>query len=646
VIVFMTFQFYQKVRAANIYLHSHRPSTDTTHNTARSPAKAHPLMKRKRHGASSSYSGQWDWNTIAEDIVITICSYCDLNDILALRRVSSFFRRGTQLDTMNRDSLYFSALVGNYNTESFAGRIDYDDNKRSQWVKKDKQEECVRTMLEEGSQRPQGQCRHRHIDLCNMRNVISLVLAPQHMTNLVVLDLSNCARLEPHFLLNIIAAVDDSPPPPPALRELYLTGCRRIGGTAISSIVQFFTNLTVLHLAGCSQTIDDKCVSQICNSLPDLQSLDLMGFNRITDVSSIEMFRRLNQLKYLNVDSCEKLKWNFLSRHCHNLERWLAASSPEDLLSICEIARAGNVSNLKGLLSMQSMDVDIFCFNLEVANMSFGPSVRGGLPAFALSTLALASFGRLREVNVSGSTHVVDDDVKVLLCTCSDSLKSLEIRCCDNLGDPSLVAISQYGKQLVFLDVSACFKMTDVGVEELQWCSNLSTFKASSLLNLTNKSVSCLGRLKKMVLFDLHNCPKVTSQAIKKLLLECPSLVEVDARNICPSKHTIPMDDKKKLTIYNGKRCNASNPFNLLHCCSVRQSSQRTTIQQGSRPRRMYHCGQCKLLPKFDRGMCSACAATCHKGHAGVYLGSVTFFYCDCAFGFQPHHCSLMTTPT
>jgi hypothetical protein len=80
-----------------------------------------------------------------------------------------------------------------------------------------------------------------------------------------------------------------------------------------------------------------------------------------------------------------------------------------------------------------------------------------------------------------------------------------------------------------------------------------------------------------------------------------------------------------------------------LRCCSVIESSQRTSVQQGVIARRMYHCTQCNLLPRYNRGTCLACSERCHQGHAGVYLGAITYFYCDCAFGFQPnYHCTAL----
>ena len=332
-----------------------------------------------------------------------------------------------------------------------------------------------------------------------------------------------------------------------------------------------------------------------------------------------------------------------LRPYCRWLKLWLegrptaGGGAPEDEVArVCSLV--GNCTDMKETLfvgiNTAEDGFDIFDFNLEVANISFGPSVRGGLPTYALCTLALVSFGRLREVNVSGSTHVIDKDIEILLQSCGGCLKSLEIRCCDRLGDSCLYSISNHGSCIVFLDISACFKITDGGLKQLQRCATLTSLRASSLLSITDAAVACLSRLKKMVLLDLNNCPNLTPNVMKKLLHECPLLVELDARNISANRTTsISIQDRSGLSIFNGKRCNSRRKFNLFECCSVRESSQRNNLL--GKPRRIYHCTQCKLLPRFNRGICNSCAMNCHRDHAGVYIGAVTYFYCDCAFDFQ-----------
>lgn len=574
-----------------------------------------------------------EWKTLSEDPLILICAYCDLNDVMSLRCTSSFFRKAAKKELKFRTVLHFSTFVGR--APNGTSR-DYDDNVVSQVWKKDMQEECVNAILDDISKE---ETRCQHMDFSNLSCIHQSKLSQSLIRGLFVLDLSNCKSMDLQVLVSLPTASKFP------LRELYLTGCRQLQGSHISSMTSFFPKLRVLHLSGCSQTIDDSAIIRICNQSKELVSLDLMGLNRITDIGMNVLFRRLN-LKHLNINYCEKIELGFLSAQCNALKRLIERSSAEEIISICNDAVTNNSSDV--LQRNLGMSNPYQINNLEVVDMSFGTSVRGGARAYSLSNFALASRGRLREVNISSSTGIVDDDIKILLMTCTNSLKSLEVRCCDNIRDPALEYIAQYGKHLAFLDFSACFNVTDEGVAQLQNCSMLTSLKMSSIHSLTDRSIAQLCELRKLVFLDLRSCVNVTTSAVRNVLQKCPLLVEIDARNIGSSLHAITSEDKRNLSIFNGRRCNTASTANTagtLRCCSAIFSSQRTSLHQGVTAKRMYHCTQCNLLPQYNRGVCLICSEKCHKnkGHAGVYLGAITYFFCDCAFGFQPDgHCTAL----
>jgi len=585
-------------------------------------------MKRKRIYESLDV----EWRTLAEDPLVLICSFCDLNNVLSLRCASSFFRNAAHQELRDRKVLHFSALGSRCSSKKASNdgiRCDYDDNQISQVWKKENQDECVNAILDVMSEVNGEEAGCRYLDFANL-SYIRLINFPQNLVrSLLVLDLTNCKLLDPQFLVSLNKTATSKL----QLRELYLTGCRKFHGGQIMLLARMCPDLRVLHLSGCSQTIDDTVLKFICIHLTKLESLDLMGLNRIKDISHV--FQNLKKLKHLNINHCEKIDMGFLQHQCIALKLLVERSTREELFAICKDAACENVlqKNLGNMLGdMQNLHLS----DLEVADISFGTSIRGGAPAYSLASFALASRGKLREVDVSGSTSIVDDDIKILLMTCTQ-LKSLEIRCCDNISDHALESIAVHGKHIVFLDFSACFKVTDEGVAQLQNCSKITSLKMSSIQSLTDRSIVPLRQLRKLILLNVHSCVNITTSAVRTLLHECPMLVEIDARYIGGIRNTINKEDKRQLSIYNGKRCNVVNTTDILRCCSVITSSQRTSAQQGVIARRMYHCTGCNLLPRYNRGMCLACSERCHKGHAGVYLGAITYFYCDCAFGFHPH---------
>jgi len=587
-------------------------------------------MKRKRY---ECFTTTVEWRTLAEDPLVIICSYCDLNDVMSLRCSSSFFRSAARKELNNRKVLHFSALASRCSSKKDSNGIrrDYDDNQISQIWKKDKEDECVNAILNDTSKinvEKAGCCRR--MDFANLSS-IHIINFPQNLVRgLLVLDLTNCKSLDPQVLVSLNPNVNTHNSRI-QLRELYLTGCRQFNRGHIHSLVKICPDLMVLHLSGCSQTIDDSTLKFICFHLTMLESLDLLGLNKIKHIFYV--FQHLKKLKHLNINHCEKIDMSFLRHQCIALKLLVQGSSKEELFAVCKDAASEG--------DMFGNRQPSYLSDLEVADISFGTSVRGGAPAYSLASFALASRGKLREVNVSGS-RIVDDDIKILLMTCT-KLKSLEIRCCDNIHDLALEYIANYGKQLCFLDFSACFYVTDEGVAQLAKCSNITSLKMSSIHSLTDKSIIPLHQLRKLILLNVNSCINITTTAIKTLLRECLLLVEVDARNIGGIRNEIKKDDRRNLSIFNGKRCKVVSRSGILRCCSVIESSQRTSVQQGVIARRMYHCTQCNLLPRYKRGTCLACSERCHQGHAGVYLGAMTYFYCDCAFGFQPnYHCTAL----
>lgn len=601
--------------------------------------------KRRKLDAVALHNGQIDWNKLPEDTMVMICSFCDLIDTLALRCSCNFFRFSSLHEIKQRRALSFSSFIQTSSRENSSKKQqDYNRMDTSYRLSRDWQGMCVNKMLndaldDEGSQRP---CNYQRLDFCNMSHIKSLSLSCFHFDKLVSLDLSFCSRLDPDSLMKVIVESEGSTTlsAPLPLKELYLSGCRRIKGEHISRLVQVFTKIEVLHISGCSQTIDDDCVENIVSNLKELHSLDLEGFKRISDRSSSAIFLHAKNLRHLNVDQCEGLQWTFFDPLAISLSQLLNSEiTSGDIVNAFRTSRSEVASRFSSLRDSLN-----FCsFQLEVANVSFGPSTRGGLLPYRLASLAISSFWHLRELNVSGS-RIVDTDIEIVMLVCKNSLKSLEMNCCSRVADGSLQYISLYGENLVSLDVSACFALSDYGFAKLASCSQLHSLKASSLGNVTDESVSHLQRLRKLIRLDLHDCSLISQSCIKRLLQELPNLIDIDVRNINRSGHKITLKDKENLSIFNGRKCGAVTDdatWNLCHCCSVRQTSQRVMAQQGARPRKMYHCQECQLLPKFNRGMCVACAAHCHKDHRGVYFGAVTFFYCDCAFGFSAEECKL-----
>jgi len=671
------------------------------------------------------------WNSLDVNILCQIFSFSDFYDLFAIRQTNTQFRQASKHLSARCSSLHFSTLVVQSKAVHKATTINRRNVQISSDLKNDsinvkqakqprfrllnnEQESFVAAFLHDAANFIPGNTSFlKVLDISNLRFITGEMILPKIfqsakiLSSLETLDLSWCGLLISDYIIEATTQTQLRPDHNcingeslggnvlTNLRHLYLSGCRRINGSAVSHLVHYFPYLQTFHIAGCSQAIKDDCIMQICKHLPDLTSLNLEGLGNITDTSLIEIFKRLHKLVYLNVNGCKKVRCSFLTQYGNIILRRIEnqvddgnLTNPilDDLISAIRNSNGLSLAALKAyftdsssIVNFTAVEDSIFRVQLEVANLCLGlPRRNFGLPKGSLSFFSLTSMGRLRDVDVSGCESVTDTDVQVLAAICSPSLQSLELRGC-TIGNSAIKALAFYNcDNLVSLDVSACFKIGDEGVISLcpsvnrsydvetgrKGCPALTSLKIASLPLLTDRALFAISgkstnprvnsncsSLKQLLLLDVKNCPNVSPHAIESILKTCSSLVELDARDISNTVRREKNFEPKHLVIFNGKRQNRNNTMNkneCSNCCTAVTHSQRLKLKEGKELHRMFYCKECNLLPSYNRGICSACAVHCHNGHVGVYFSSVTSFYCDCFFGFQPHgkQCSFHPSPS
>jgi hypothetical protein len=199
----------------------------------------------------------------------------------------------------------------------------------------------------------QGDRHHlNHLDFTNLRYLTGhgwMHHLQRFSRNLVSLDFSGCANLDPHLFRTMILAgsskCDESPatsststasnhgggeqhplsaPTATAstttttttgphfflhsLKHLSLQGCHRIDSAAILAVASTLGQLHSLLLSDCSQMIRDPCINEILNHLRQLRYLDLSGLKHITDQNGTFFERLPSLLVSLKLSRCEKLR--------------------------------------------------------------------------------------------------------------------------------------------------------------------------------------------------------------------------------------------------------------------------------------------------------------------------------------------------
>eukprot|EP00980_Cylindrotheca_fusiformis_P030719 scaffold25296_cov162-Cylindrotheca_fusiformis.AAC.1 len=465
----------------------------------------------------------------------------------------------------------------------------------------------------------------KHFECTGLRNVTGQEWLPclTKQVALRSLNLSGCTFLQPDLLREYLAHSSVS------LHHLYLNGCSRVGGKEVIHIGSHQRVLRSLSLGGCSQTIGSEHIGYLLQQLQQLRHLDMQALNHIGE---FQLSSLPQPIRSIDFSSCQRM--------------WLRPSEQSlgDIFSHRENMSSAPVSGHR----LQYIKLDAL-----------------GSPRIGLQTCTLTYFalGRcLREVHLTGCEQVMDWEVQVLAETCSQTLTVFQMRA-TKIGNQALVALATHCLVLAECDVSACFRVTDEGVEALcrneaglhnkfngkkRRCrSTLRSLKIASLPSATNRSVSAISRLDALHLLDIHDCPQVTSSALCQAILQLPHLIDINAKGISEDQ---PESIARSLTRSAGvpvglkfvnQRALLPSAFSN-SCCSVRENSQRLTntipLQY------MYHCVDCGLMPWLSRGICSCCVTKCHKAHT-TFLGSWTRFYCDCPFAVATNECTAMFDP-
>lgn len=605
--------------------------------------------------------------SLSEPLLGLILSYCNAADFTQILTTNQddALTKAACLALSNLDSLHCSFLL----------ELDRCRN-LSKTNERTEQEACVDQLLNSMSEKP----RLKRLELTGLRHVVGnqgdwlpRLFRGNLAASLTTIDFSGCAMLDPRSLRAALAPPRSTNETSEtlatsALRHLQLQSCYRINAPTIMAITTSpqFAQLQSLGLGGCSQTIGDECVNAIITNLRHLRHLDLSGLKHITERASALFQVVPESMESLELAGCELLRFTHLLAWGRHLEQ--------------EMQRTAQLSSNfwqehSQLLESIPPNTRYPLPNLTKINFNGIGTPRRGLASGALPYFALRSMGSLRELHLSGCEHIRDWEVQVLAVTCGQSLTCIEMRACC-IGDSAVQALGIHCTQLADVDLSACFEVSDEGIiafcrhqaglvkandnstecgvhaketkrPAVQGSSTLRSLRIAALPQLTNASVGAVAALDSLLLLDVSNCPRVTSDGLAAAIRELSFLVEVDAKGIGPWGSSVAVlysrdeDEPKHLRFVNGRRfhskstkrdTNPSRNRSGLNHCIVRQHGKRFDSTQGVPLQPMYHCVTCRLIPSLNRGMCHPCSVRCHSDHQ-TFVGSYTRFYCDCPFG-------------
>jgi hypothetical protein len=206
-----------------------------------------------------------------------------------------------------------------------------------------------------------------------------------------------------------------------------------------------------------------------------LVSLHISGSNKITDASLICIFTKCSDLQSLQICYCDNITGTFLIE--------IVSSN----LQACDISGCDKITDLIGIRS---------CSNLESLHIR--------------------------------CDNITDTGLIGIIRQCSN-LQILDISFNKNVTDSSLIHVAKHCPSLRCLEIKECDRITDKGVIEIAKNSNLELFSASSVLNITDRSIISIARncfyLEQL---QIDGCSQVTDTGIIAIAKHCPNLQLLD----------------------------------------------------------------------------------------------------------------------
>ena len=149
------------------------------------------------------------WTSLSMDLLVECMLYCDVLDLLSVRRTTGVFRQAARLAVARSQSLHLSVL------------LVFNNKKR-----KEHQEAIVYRLLQDVGASLQ---RMETVGLKSIKGGLPL----QHCQNLVSLSLQGCTSLDPRLLESALESC-----PSTSLTRIDFVDCRRIDQRVINMIVQ------------------------------------------------------------------------------------------------------------------------------------------------------------------------------------------------------------------------------------------------------------------------------------------------------------------------------------------------------------------------------------------------------------------------
>lgn len=311
-------------------------------------------------------------------------------------------------------------------------------------------------------------CTSLEVAKCSLLSDMSMLRVSLCCTQLEVLDISHLDQITDTALLGIGKSCH-------RLRRLWMTSCHQISDIGIEAVVRTNPKLEELGLSSCER-VSDRCFSMIGKSCSGLVILEVELCMQLGNLAMKHLAAGLaseNKLRKLNVAGCRRI-------------------SDEGLVEVaknCTRLKELNVRQCDKLTDASIRAVTHNCLELEVLNLEEIYSASHRIFLF--------------DQEGDGRGVVEKNLVK--------KVKDVNLTSCSGLSDLAVGHLFHRAKQLRAITLSSCTGISD---QALAWMLEDMLDKS--------KGGECLEHV------DVSYCPQLSANAIRQLVVQCPSLTSLN----------------------------------------------------------------------------------------------------------------------
>ncbi|KAI4379572.1 hypothetical protein MLD38_005852 [Melastoma candidum] len=267
---------------------------------------------------------------------------------------------------------------------------------------------------------------------------LSLSLNECDMSNLTVLQLDQCGRCLPDYIMSSSLARGANSLP--ALSSISITGACRLTDSGLKALVSSAPNIRSINLSQCS-LLTSAAIQTLANSLGAvLKELYLDDCQRIDIMVALPALKKLEHLEVLSLAGIQSVNDDFI-------RELLATQGP-----IIKELILDNCTNLTDLSCKLIAEACPSICSLSLVNLD-------KLTDSALGYLANASQG-IQKLYLRRNA-VSDEAIAAFLETSGEQLEVLSLNNLKKVGHNTALSLSRRARKLQSLDLSWCRNLTD-----------------------------------------------------------------------------------------------------------------------------------------------------------------------------------------